>query len=138
MMKSIKLYSELIKISDFKDRYNYLRFDSKVFDITFGSHRYLNQMIYKSPKWKSIRREVILRDNGCDMAHKDYPISGFIYVHHINPITIDDILEENKIVFDLDNLVCVSLNTHNSIHYGIEDRLPTIFKERTKNDTKLW
>lgn len=106
--------------------------------MVFGSHRYLNQMIYKSKKWKSIRNEVILRDNGCDMAHEDYIISGPIYIHHINPISIDDILNENKNIFDLENLISTSYKTHDAIHYGSSNNLPKLYIERKLNDTKLW
>lgn len=138
MMTIIKSYSEMIKIFDFEERYKYLKLDGVPFDSTFGSHRYMNQILYKSPKWKSIRREVILRDDGCDMAHADFPIMGSIYIHHINPITIDDILDEKDCIFDLNNLVSVSYKTHLAIHYGEISDIPKSFIERSKNDTCLW
>lgn len=138
-MKDIhKFYSELIKIQSYEDRFEYLRLRGSVSEITFGRHRYLNQKFYQSDAWKRTRREVILRDNGCDLAHEDYMISGSIYIHHINPITIDDILQERPCVFDLDNLICVSFRTHNALHYGTEELLPKKFIERSKNDTCLW
>lgn len=131
-------YSSLIKLRSFKDRFNYLSLAGIVGDATFGGHRYLNQMLYQSPKWKTTRREVILRDNGCDLAHEDYSIDGRIYIHHLNPITIDDILQERPCVFDLDNLVCTEFRTHNAIHYGSEELLPRVVEDRKKNDTCLW
>lgn len=133
-----KTYSELIKIKDFEDRFRYLSLVGIIGQSTFGSHRYLNQKFYQSDKWKSTRREVILRDNGCDLAHEDYQILGSIYIHHLNPITIDDILRDRPCVFDLENLICVSFKTHNAIHYGSEDLLPHGLVVRKKNDTCPW
>lgn len=133
-----KTYSELIKIPFFEDRFNYLSLTGIVGETTFGGHRHLNQVLYKTEQWKRTRREVILRDNGCDLAHEDYPIGGSVYIHHINPITIEDILEERPFVFDLENLVCVSFKTHNAIHYGTEDLLSRGPVIRTKNDTCPW
>lgn len=134
-----KSYSELIKIDSFEERFKYLSLVGIVGETTFGGHRYLNQILYQTDKWKKdTRREVILRDNGCDLAHEDYPIQGSIYIHHINPITIDDILEERPCVFDLENLISTSFRTHNAIHYGTEDLLLKGFVERKKNDTCPW
>lgn len=137
-MTTYKTYSELIKKVSFEERFKYLSLDGIVGDTTFGGHRYLNQTLYQTYKWKKTRQEVILRDNGCDLAHEDYPISGSVYIHHINPITIDDILEERPCVFDLENLICSSFRTHNAIHYGCEDLLPKRVISRTKNDTCPW
>lgn len=133
-----KTYSELIKIESFKDRFEYLKLTGSIGKTTFGGHRYLNQMLYQSDKWKTTRREVILRDMGRDLAHKDYPINGSVYIHHINPITVDDILDERPCVFDLDNLISTTFKTHNAIHYGSEELLPKGFVERKKNDTCPW
>lgn len=133
-----KSYSILIRFNNFEDRFEYLSLLGLVGDITFGGHRYLNQMLYQSEEWKSTRREVILRDKGCDLAHGDFPINGSIYIHHINPITIDDILERHPCVFDLDNLICTSFKTHNAIHYGRIDELSRGLVERRKNDTCPW
>lgn len=133
-----KRYSELIKIESFEDRFNYLTLEGRVGEITFGGHRQLNQILYQTEKWKRTRREIILRDNGCDLAHEDYPIPYSVYIHHLNPITIDDLLEGRPCVFDLDNLVCVSFRTHNAIHYGTENLLPKKIIERKKNDTCPW
>lgn len=133
-----KTYSELIQFKNFEDRFNYLKLVGSVGEVTFGGHRFLNQTLYQSPEWKSTRRKVIVRDNGCDLAHEDYTIHGSVYIHHINPITIDDIMERRLCVFDLENLVCVSFRTHQAIHYGDEELLPKSLVVRRKNDTCLW
>lgn len=133
-----KNYSDLIKIISFEDRFNYLSLSGIIGAMTFGGHRYLNQILYQTEQWKHTRREAIFRDNGCDLAHQDHPINGSIYIHHINPITIDDILEERPCVFDLENLVCSSFKTHNAIHYGSENLLSKGPIIRTKNDTCPW
>lgn len=133
----IRTYSELKTLRTFEDRFQYLKLSGDVGDFTFGGHRYLNQMLYKLPEWKDIRRKVIIRDEGCDLAHPDYLIGGNIYIHHMTPITIEDILERNPCVFDLNNLISCSLSTHNAIHYGdISPREE--WKERTKYDTCPW
>lgn len=133
-----RTYSDLIKIPIFEDRFNYLNLDGVVGEATFGGHRNLNQILYQTEQWKRTRREVILRDNGCDLAHEDYPIGGSVYIHHINPISIEDILKERPCVLDLENLVCVSFKTHNAIHYGSEELLSKGPVIRTKNDTCPW
>ena len=133
-----KRYSEVQLLPTLKDRYEYLRIGGDVGIETFGSHRYLNQILYTSEEWKRTRREVIIRDNGCDLADQDYPICGKILIHHLEPITIEDILERRSCVFDLDNLICTSLNTHNAIHYSDSSLLPKLPIERTKNDTCPW
>lgn len=118
-----KTYSELIQIPSYIERYRYLRLGGKAGDITFGNERYLNQVLYKSPEWKSIRREVIIRDDGCDMGVEGYSIPGIPIIHHINPITIEDIVNRADKVFDPENLITVSRRTHNAIHYGDEELL---------------
>lgn len=140
MMEQIKrTYSELITISSFIDRYRYLRLGGKAGEVTFGNERYLNQMLYKSPEWKKFRREIILRDNGCDLGCEGFEIRGLIIIHHINPITVDDIVNRNKCVFDDNNVISVSTMTHNAIHYGDEDLLMVNeIVERRPNDTVPW
>lgn len=133
-----KTYSDLIKIQSFEDRFDYLSLSGMVGEITFGGHRYLNQILYQTDEWKSTRREVIYRDGGNDLAHEDHPIPGSIYIHHINPITIDDILERRPFVFDLENLISTSFKTHNAIHYGSADLIPKGPAKRIKNDTCPW
>ncbi len=132
-------YSELITLPTFEERYRYLRRSGIVGEETFGSHRYLNQTLYRSPEWRQVRNNVIIRDNGCDLGMEGYEIRDRVYIHHINPITMDDILDRSPVIFDMDNLICVSFNTHQAIHYGDESLLPIIsFTERTPGDTKLW
>lgn len=133
-----KTYSELITFKNFEDRFNYLKLTGVIGAPTFGGHRTLNQTLYQSPKWRSVRREVIFRDNGCDLAHEDYQIPGQVFIHHINPITVGDILDNRSCVFNLENLVCVSFQTHQAIHYGTEELLPKGLVVRKKNDTCLW
>lgn len=137
-MNTIRTYSELIRISEFRDRFKYLQLNGIVGDPTFSGHRYLNQMLYKDPEWRRIRREIILRDGGLDLAHEDYPIVGNAYIHHIEPITICDILERRACVFNPENLISTSLNTHNALHYGDENLLPEVLQERFPNDTCPW
>ena len=132
-------YSELITLPTFEERYRYLRKSGIVGEETFGSHRHLNQILYRSPEWRQVRNNVIVRDNGCDLGMEGYEIRDRVYIHHINPITSDDILNRTPALFDMDNLICVSFNTHQAIHYGDESLLPIIsFTERTPGDTKLW
>ena len=134
-----KTYSELIQIPSYIERYRYLRIGGKAGEITFGNERYLNQLLYKSSDWRSFRREIILRDNGCDMAFEDYEIRGPILIHHINPITVDDILDRNDCVFDPNNVISVSKITHNAIHYGSEELLSIDeVVERQPGDTIFW
>lgn len=134
-----KSYSELIAFPTFNERFEYLKLKGSVGDFTFNGHRYLNQKLYQSGEWKSVRRKVIIRDKGCDLGCEGYEIFGSSLIHHINPITIDDIVNGRKCVFDMDNLITVSFDTHNSIHYGTDELVtPTGWKERTRNDTCLW
>lgn len=135
----IRTYNELITIPTFEERYEYLKLKSGVGIATFGSDRYLNQVLYTSPEWKSFRNRIILRDNGCDLAMKDREIFGKITIHHLNPITIEDVVNRDSKVFDPNNVVCVCLNTHNAIHYGDASLLvPSNPTERTPNDTCPW
>lgn len=139
-MQASRTYSELIAIPDYLERYRYLKIGGQVGKETFGYDRYLNQKFYSSKEWKRFKRDVIIRDNGCDMAFDDglHDISNLIIVHHINPITPKDIVQHNvKVLLNFDNVVCVSHKTHEAIHYGDESLLG-IFKERTPGDTKLW
>ena len=138
MKMTIKTYSELIKLRTFEERYRYLRIGGAVGRDTFGHDRYLNQILYNSAEWKRCRREIIIRDNGCDLASEGFEIFGRILIHHINPITIEDVVNRNPIVFDPENLISTTHNTHNAIHYGDESLLITAPIERTKNDTCPW
>ena len=135
----IRTYSELITIKDYKERFRYLVLKASVGEQTFGSRRYLNQILYSTPDWKRIRRDVIIRDNGCDLAHPDYEITYEpIYVHHLNPISIDDILNHDPKVFDMNNLISTVFSTHQAIHYGDESMLMQVYTERRPNDTCPW
>ena len=138
-MNYLLTYSELITLPTFQERYRYLKQSGIVAEETFGGHRYLNQAYYTSSEWRSTRNHVIIRDNGCDLGVEGFEINDKIYIHHINPITEEDILNRSRCLFDPENLICVSFNTHQAIHYGDESMLPiTYFNERRPGDTKLW
>lgn len=134
-----KCYSELIKLLTLIERYNYLRTFSTIGEETFGGSRYLNQYLYtKSDLWKSVRRKVIIRDNGRDLGLDDYIIQGRIIVHHINPLTKEQILNFDPCIFDMENLISCSHNTHNAIHYGDKSLLPQDPIKRRPFDTCPW
>lgn len=114
-----------------------MKIGGTVGEATFGSKRMINQLLYHSDYWHDVRNEAIIRDNGCEMALPDHEISRLLTVHHMNPITLDDILDERDCVFDLDNLVCVSSKLHKIIHYG-DDCEPDILVERRPFDTCPW
>ena len=137
-MKNIKTYSELIMLPTFEERFEYLRLDGLVGKETFGFDRYLNQVFYRSQKWKAIRDHVIIRDNGCDLGVEGYEIHGRIIIHHMNPITIQDIERESDFLLDPEFLISTVHNTHNAIHYGDVNLLCLGPIERTKNDTCPW
>ena len=131
-------YRELIRLDNFEDRYNYLRLYGMVGQDVFGFDRYINQAFYSSKKWRSTRSEVIIRDNGCDLAIPDREIGGTIFIHPINPITLEMFENDDPLLFDLDNLICVSRETHQAIHYGDESLLIKNYSPRQPGDTKLW
>ena len=137
----MRTYEELIEIPTYEERYKYLKLDSVVGVDTFGSRRYLNQLLYASKEWKRIRRDVIARDLGRDLAHEDYEIHNGvkIIVHHMNPISIEDMEKNPEILFDPNYLICVSLETHNALHYGDESVLEKeTIVERRPGDTTPW
>ena len=138
MMIMNKSYSELVKLQTLRARFEYLKLSDKVGKETFGFDRYLNQRFYKSAEWNRLRDEIIIRDNGCDMGLEDYPINGRIIIHHMNPLTPNDILFHGDFLLNTDNLICVSHNTHNAIHYGNFDLIDNDPIIRTKNDTCPW
>ena len=138
MMKNIKTYSELITIPTFEERFKYLKLDGQVGVETFGFNRYLNQTFYKSDEWLSIRDYVITRDNGCDLGMEGYEIYGRILIHHINPITKDDIIQRSRNLLDPENLITTVKRTHDAIHYGDSNLLMRAPIERRKNDTCPW
>lgn len=133
-----KSYSKLIQIPSFEDRYRYLKLDGTVGVPTFGFERYLNQMLYHSGEWRRFRDRIILRDSGCDLGCIGFEIYGQVTIHHINPITCDDIIARNPCVFDEENVICTKHSTHMAIHYGDESLLLTMPEERRKNDTCPW
>lgn len=135
---NIKTYSELITLPTFEERFRYLKLDGKVGEETFGFDRYLNQIFYKSEEWLALRDFVIVRDMGCDLGMPDREIRSRILVHHMNPISKDDILQRSKFLLDPEYLICTIKNTHDAIHYGDESILYTVPIERTKNDTCPW
>lgn len=138
MMTNTKRYSELSTIPTYEERFRYLQLKGAVGDDTFGYDRYLNQILYNSQEWKRLRNQIIIRDNGRDLGCEGYEIYGRILIHHMNPITVEDIVSRDPIVFDPENLICVSHNTHNAIHYGDENLLIMSPVERIKNDTCPW
>lgn len=133
-----RIYSEVITLPTFLERYRYLKLGGVIGEETFGYDRYLNQTLYRSTEWKRFRRDIILRDNGCDLAYDGYELVGKILIHHIDPITPKDVLRRDPKIFDPENVICVSLNTHNAIHYGDESLLMLDPVIRTKNDTCPW
>lgn len=135
---SIRTYSELITLPTFEERYQYLRLNGRVGEETFGFDRWLNQRFYKDPEWLRIRDEVIIRDNGCDLAIPGREIYSRILIHHMNPITKDDILQRSKYLLDPEYLICTIKNTHDAIHYGDENLLVKGPVERKPNDTCPW
>lgn len=136
-MMTTKSYSDMILLSTFEERLEYLQTHNSVGENTFGPDRWINQRFYKSKEWKDIRNKVIVRDNGCDLAIPELTILDRIYIHHINPIEIDDFSNNVNKLTDLDNLICVSFDTHQAIHYCKSIKVLGI-AERKPNDTKVW
>lgn len=135
---NIRTYSELIQLPTFEERFDYLRLDGVVGKDTFGFDRYLNQQFYRSSEWKRIRNQVIVRDNGCDLGIDDYEIHGRILIHHMNPISIEDLQHMSDLLMNSEYLICVSHRTHNAIHYGDENLIVSAPIERSQNDTCPW
>lgn len=140
MQQFKRSYKELSRLKSFKEKFEYLRLQGQVGKDTFGFDRYLNQALYSSQEWKRFRRNVIIRDNGCDLGDPDREIQGEdrIIIHHINPLTVEDLEKRNPAIFDMNNVICVSYLTHQAIHYGDESLLPQEPNERTPGDTIPW
>lgn len=138
MIGNKRCYSELIRLPTFKERYDYLKLGGAVGAETFGFDRYLNQTLYRSAEWKRFRNKIILRDNGYDLACDGYEICGKVLVHHIDPLTIEDVINRSFKIFDPENVICVSLDTHNAIHYSDASLLVLGPVERTPYDTCPW
>lgn len=134
----IRTYSELRRISDFNERFRYLKLRGQVGASTFGFDRWINQEFYRSREWRRVRDHVIVRDNGCDMGVEDWEIHDGIYIHHMNPMTVADITSGDPSILDPEFLISVTHRTHNAIHYGDEGLLPRPLVERAAGDTKLW
>ena len=135
---SIRTYSELITLPTFEERFRYLQLGGKVGEDTFGHDRYLNQMFYTSDEWRRIRRDVIVRDNGCDLGIQDREIHGLIIIHHMKPITIEDIFNRSEFLLNPEYLISTVKNTHDAIHFSDERILITDPIERRPNDTCPW
>lgn len=134
----MKNYNELINLDTFEERFEYLKTESIIGNPTFGYERYLNQYLYGTTTWRRFRNQIILRDGGCDLAVPDYLIFGGITIHHIVAITPEDIKERSPLVFDPNNVVCTSNQTHRLIHYSAECNNPYEIIERSRNDTIPW
>lgn len=135
----MKTYQELITIDTFPKRLEYCLLHGRVSELTFGNNRYLNQMLYHDQKWKSFRNSIIIRDQGRDLAMEGYELDSYIYIHHLNPITIDDVINNTNNLFDPNNVVCVSFTTHNYIHYGLtDDMIKKLVANRSPNDHIPW
>lgn len=138
MKSKLRTYSELKQLKTFEERYEYLKLEGQVGADTFGFDRYLNQVFYKSPEWQSVRNEVIVRDHGCDLGIEGREIHTKILVHHMNPITKEDILQRSDILLNPEYLITTVKRTHDAIHYGDADTLIKDPIERTANDTCPW
>lgn len=134
----MRTYSELIQIPEFKDRFDYVKLNGTSFGINEEVNRYFGQRFYHSYEWRQARNAVIRRDEGFDLAHRDHPILGRVLIHHLEPITMDDVISMSPKLFDPENLISVSHHMHNAIHYGDASLIPTNYVERTPGDTDLW
>lgn len=135
---SIRTYSQLIRLPTFEDRFEYLKLKGSVGKDTFGHDRYLNQAFYSSMEWRRLRDEIIIRDNGCDLGIEGRQIGSKVYIHHLNPLGVNDILTHSEYLVNPEYLICVSFETHNAIHYGDINLLPRAPIERRQNDTCPW
>lgn len=136
---SSRTYLEVSQLKTFEERFEYLRVNSSIGIETFGSDRFLNQILYHDTKWRSVRNRVIIRDSGCDLGILDREISGEpIYIHHLNPITRENVVNRDPCLFDMNNLICCTRRTHNAIHYGDSTKLIHDLVERKPNDTCPW
>lgn len=129
-----------MSIDSFIERYEYLRCKSLVGYETFGYDRYLNQEFYNSREWRKVKREVLIRDNGCDLGHPDHviPEGVMVYTHHIIPVTVEDFINRSDLLLDPENLITTIFNTHQAIHYGNSEQVRDFFVERKPNDMCPW
>lgn len=133
-----KCYSDLRRLHTFEDRFEYLKLSGGVGRSTFGFDRYINQHFYESREWKQVREHVIIRDNGCDLGIEGYEIHHGLLIHHMNPITIDELLAKSTVVLEPEFLITTRHSTHNNIHFGAKNPYPRVVLERRPSDTKLW
>ena len=134
----IRSYSELRRLNTFKERFNYLALRGDVGRSTFGFDRYINQQFYRSSQWRHVRHQVIARDEGSDLGVEGYEIFHRLVIHHMNPMSVDDISHGDYSILDPEFLITTTHQTHNAIHYGDESLLPRSLTERKRGDTKLW
>ena len=137
-MMMIRTYSNLSKLRTFEERFKYLKLAGTVGEQTFGWDRPINQLLYRSPEWRSVRDRVILRDNGFDLGCSDYEIAGKVIIHHMNPLTVEDVMDYNPDVLNPEFLITVSVATHRAIHFGPQHLVPRLPPARRPGDTKLW
>jgi hypothetical protein len=138
MSTKVRRYSELIQLETFEERFEYLALRGEVGQSTFGFDRWINQQFYSSRQWRSIRRDVIVRDDSCDLGVPGYDIHRELFVHHMNPLEEKDIVHGTRRALDPEFLICVTHRTHNAIHYGDASLLAKPFSPRRSGDTKLW
>ena len=138
IMTMIRRYSELSTLETWDERFEYLKLGGGIGRVTFGFDRYINQRFYGSREWKDVRQFVIFRDNGCDLGVEGYEIHVNPLIHHMNPMSINDILNKSEWILDPEYLITTVHSTHNDIHYGVDKKVPKVVIERTPNDTKLW
>lgn len=134
----ILTYSNLKALTTWEERVEYLKLDGVIGRETFGFDRYLNQMFYGSIEWKRVRREIIIRDNGMDLGISEREIAGKVYVHHMNPLQVEDIVNSTEYLLNPEFLICCSKATHNYIHYGVKSNVPKVVTERSPFDTSPW
>lgn len=134
----IRRYSELKRLKTFEERFEYLKLNGQVANETFGFDRFMNQIFYRSSEWKQLRNQIFIRDNGCDLGCKGYDIHGKFIIHHMNPLSVDDITDQTDILLNPEFLITTRLITHNALHYGSLDKLPKDPIERRPNDTCPW
>jgi hypothetical protein len=137
-MTIVRRYSEMSRLETFEERFEYLKLGGTVGHASFGFDRWINQEFYHSYEWKSVRRRVVIRDYGCDLGIRGYEINGSLLVHHINPMTPDDLIHDETWVLNPEYLITTTHATHNAIHYGDSSLLPVKLVERKPGDTRLW
>lgn len=134
----IRTYTELSSLRTFEERFRYLQLKGQIGVATFGFDRFFNQRFYTSQSWRTVRNYVIVRDQSCDLGIDGRDIYGYVRVHHMNPISIEDLECGNADILDPEFLICTSLDTHNALHFGTESNVFRLPRERTKGDTTLW